>query len=76
MEFQGKKSNGICEMIEFKGDTNDTPNTILGNWQHDVAIYFNSENVSKFGEEIIIFNSRCRAVGCIYLFKALGKDLS
>ena len=54
MEFQGKKSNGICEMIEFKGDTNDTPNTILGNWQHDVAIYFNSENVSKFGEEIII----------------------
>lgn len=40
-------------MIEFKGDTNDTPNTILGNWQNDVAIYFNSENFSKFGEEII-----------------------
>lgn len=40
-------------MIEFKGDTDDTPNTILGNWQNDVAIYFNSENFSKFGEEII-----------------------
>lgn len=40
-------------MIEFKGDTNDTPNTILGNWQNDVDIYFNSENFSKFGEEII-----------------------
>lgn len=40
-------------MIEFKGDTNDTPNTILGNWQNDVAVYFNSENFSKFGEEII-----------------------
>lgn len=40
-------------MIEFKGNTNDTPNTILGNWQNDVDIYFNSENFSKFGEEII-----------------------
>lgn len=40
-------------MIEFEGDTNDTPNTILGNWQNDVDIYFNSENFSKFGEEII-----------------------
>lgn len=41
-------------MIEFKRDTNDTPNTILGNWQNDIAIYFNSENFSKL-ERILLF---------------------
>lgn len=54
MEFQRRKNHRICEMIEFKRDTNDTSNTILGNWQNDIAIYFNSENFSKL-ERIFLF---------------------